>query len=274
MPRNRENAYDRYRRNYGVHQDCLRKKTAYFIENHESSVIINVTRNGDDIPAVLVFSDREGADDILLYVSVEDDFQLQYYFTWQNITFFAHEKVEVVKEVDYVKYKALQCNVFVNDSFWAYFRSTLRAARDNTLSGTTEVSTLIPLLICPKNPQLSIGGQIHFNDQVWDIEDGDIFTLSGIGYYYLSRGMNSRDEEEWEPEEPIIPNQYYRGEPIKIDTSMGYCKPVDINEDLFKIKERAVDYVIILPIKEGTLNVEIMQLNEVVQKTFIVKEYV
>ena len=274
MQRNRENAYDRYRRNYGVQQDCLRKKTAYFIENHESSVIINVTRNGDDIPAVLVFSDREGADDILLYVSVEDDFQLQDYFTWQNITFFAYEKVEVVKEVDYVKYKALQCNVFVNDSFWAYFRSTLRAARDNTLSGTTEVSTLIPLLICPKNPQLSIGGQIHFNDQVWDIEDGDIFTLSGIGYYYLSRGMNSRDEEEWEPEEPIIPNQYYIGEPIKIDTSMGYCKPVDINEDLFKIKERAVDYVIILPIKEGTLNVEIMQLNEVVQKTFIVKEYV
>jgi hypothetical protein len=81
MQRNRENAYDRYRRNYTVQNGCLRKKTAYFIENHESSVIINVTRNGDDIPAVLVFSDREGADDILLYVSVEDDFQLQDYFT-------------------------------------------------------------------------------------------------------------------------------------------------------------------------------------------------
>ena len=81
MPRNRENAYDRYRRNYQVQSDCLNKKTAYFIKNHESSVLINVNRTEEEIPAVLVFTDKEGADEILLYVSVDDDFVNTDYFT-------------------------------------------------------------------------------------------------------------------------------------------------------------------------------------------------
>jgi hypothetical protein len=81
MPRNRENAYDRYRRNYHVQSSCLTKKTAYFIKNHESSVVINVSRTEENIPAVLIFSDKEGADEIFLYVSVHDDFQIQDYFT-------------------------------------------------------------------------------------------------------------------------------------------------------------------------------------------------
>lgn len=274
MPRNRENAYDRYRRNFNVQKDCLRKKTAYFIENHESSVEINVLRTEEDIPAVLVFSDKEGADEVYLFVSANDDFQVQDYFTWNSTTFFAFEKVEVVKEVDYIKYKVLQCNVFVNNSFWAYFRSTLRAARDNTLSGHTEISTLIPLLICPRNSQLTIGGTLSFNDQSWDIEDGDIFTLTGIGYYYLSRGLNSRDEEEWEPEDDYVENTVYIGEEVKLDTENGYCMPVDSTKDFFKIKERAMNHVIILPTKEGTLKINTLKSSEVTTWTFVVKENV
>ena len=117
MQRNNENAYDRYRRNYNVQTNCLKKKTAYFIENHENSVIIGVNRTAEQIPAVLVFSDKEGADEVLLYVSINDDFMIHDYFTWKTHTFFAYEQVEVVKDVDYIKYKALQCNVFVNDTF-------------------------------------------------------------------------------------------------------------------------------------------------------------
>lgn len=276
MPRNRENAYDRYRRNYQVQSDCLNKKTAYFIQNHESSVLINVNRTEEEIPAVLVFTDKEGADEILLYVSVDDNFVNTDYFTWNGITFFAYEKVEVVKTVDYVKYKALQCNVFVNNSFWAFFRSTLRGARDDTLSGRTEISTLIPLLIAPKNPELKIGEQINFNEQVWDIEDGDIFSLTGIGYYYLSRGINPHDpEEEWEPEEEIPSNLYYVGSEIKLSTNSGYCMGVsDEDKKNFSIKERTVDYVIILPKKAGTLNVNTLQQGQIVLNTILVKETV
>ena len=276
MPRDREAAFERYRRNHEVQSGCLLKKTAYFIENHESSVIIGVNRTGEEIPAVLVFSDKEGADEILLYVHINSDFLVQDYFTWKNITFFAYEKVEVVKEVEYIKYKALQCNVLVNDSFWAYFRSTLRSARDDTLSGRTEISTLIPLLIAPRNPELKIGGQLTFNNQVWDIEDGDIFTITGIGYYYLSRGINSVDpEEEWEPEQPIPDNLYYVGEEVKLDTELGYCKGETEEDNTgYKLKERSMSYVIILPLKEGTLKVNTLQQGDVVTHTLLVKENV
>lgn len=269
MPRNRENAYDRYRRNYHVQSSCLTKKTAYFIKNHESSVVINVSRTEEDIPAVLIFSDKEGADEIFLYVSVQDDFQIQDYFTWNSFTFFAYEQVNVVKEVDYVKYKALQCNVFVNNSFWAFFRSTLRASRDNTLNGKTEVSTLVPLLIAPRNDQLKIGGEINFNNQTWDIEDGDIFTLTGIGYYYLTRGMNSNDEREVEYDNV---ERYYIGSEIRLETEMGYCMSADATKNFYKIKERAMNYVIIVPTKAGILEVNTLKQGTPVTYSILVEE--
>lgn len=272
MPRNRENAYDRYRRNYQVQTGCLTKKTAYFIENHESSVVINVNRTEEDIPAVLVFTDKEGADEIFLYVSVHDDFQVQDYFTWNTITFFAYEQVQVVKEVDYIKYKALQCNVFVNNSFWAFFRNTLRGARDVTLSGKTELSTLIPLLIAPRNEQLTIGGQVNFNNQVWDVEDGDIFTLTGIGYYYLSRGMNSNDEEDIEDIDVV--EKYYIGSEIKLETELGYCMSVDATKNFYKIKERAMNYVVIVPTKAGLLEINTLKQGNTILNSLLVEENV
>ena len=270
MPRNNENAFDRYRRTYDTQSDCLRKKTAYFLKNHESSVTIQVNRTEEEIPAVLIFSDKEGADEVTLFVSINDDFIVRDYFTWKSITFFAYEQIEIVKEVNYIKYKALQCNVYVNDSFWAYFKSTLRSARDNTMSNKTEISTLIPLLIAPRNEQLTIGGRISFNDQVWDIQDGDIFSISGIGYYYLSRGMNSRDDEDWEPEEPIPTNQYYVGSEITVSTENGYFT----TNQKFKLKKRAMSFVTILPLEVGKLEVITLKQGEPITNTFIIKENV
>lgn len=270
MQRNNEGAFDRYRRIYDVQSGCLRKKTAYFLENHESSVTIEVSRTEEEIPAVLIFDDKEGADEVLLYVSINDDFIVQDYFTWNSYTFFAYEQVEVVKEVNYVKYKALQCNVFVNDSFWAYFKSALRSARDVTLSGRTELSTLIPLLIAPRNTQLTIGGTIEFNEQVWDIEDGDIFSLSGIGYYYLSRGINTRDEEDWESEEEIPDNQYYIGQPITVSTESGYFTTAS----KFKLQTRTLTSVTLLPLEVGEMKVITLSQGNPVTHTFLVKENV
>jgi hypothetical protein len=39
--------------------------------------------------------------------------------------------------------------------------------------------------------------------------------------------------------------------------------PVDSTKDFFKIKERALNHVIILPTKEGTLKINTLKLNEV-----------
>ena len=77
---NRENVFDRFRRNSKVLSDCNKRKTAYFIKNHESSTTVKVVRTEEEIPAVLVYSHKEGADEVLLYVSSNDDVTVGDYF--------------------------------------------------------------------------------------------------------------------------------------------------------------------------------------------------
>ena len=115
-----------------------------------------------------------------------------------------------------------------------------------------------------------IGGEVTFNNQVWDIEDGDIFTLTGIGYYYLSRGINPNNEEDIELE-PVA-EQYYIGSEIKLNTEMGYCLSVDATKNYYKIKERAMDYVIIVPTKAGILEVNTLKQGEIVTNSLFVEE--
>lgn len=275
----RTNVFDRYR-TLDIYKDqCLKNKTSHFIENHESSVTITVMRTEEELTGVLVFTDRDGADETYLFVHNTADFEVCDYFTWQTTTFFAYEKVNVAKEVDYIKYKVLECNVFVNDSFWAYFKSSLTGVKDTKLSNGAELSNIVPLLIAPKNDILKIGGRINFNNQEWNVEDGDIFTINNIGYYYLTRGMNSRDEEEWEPEEPIPSNLHYVGEKMSFETENGYYKALKVfdNEEInakVKLDFRSIDTVTILPLEEGELIIETMKNNELIRQTFIIKENV
>ena len=192
--------------------------------------------------------------------------------------------MNIAKEVDYIKYKILECNVFVNNSFWAYFKSSLASVKDISVSNKAEVSKIIPLLIAPKNNMLKIGGTIEFNNQSWDIEDGDIFTIYNIGYYYLSRGMNSRDEEDWEPEEEIPSNLYYVGAEINLPTEMGYYKALKkiVAEDGtqstvdYKVKlcKRNMDLITILPLESGELIIQTLKQNNIIETTFLIKENV
>jgi hypothetical protein len=65
------------------------------------------------------------------------------------------------------------------------------------------------------------------------------------------------------------------GSEIKLDTEMGYCIGAsDDDKKNFSIKERMMDYVIILPNKAGTLNVNILRQGQIVATTILVKETV
>ena len=265
---NNEASFERFRRNYDVQSDCLKRKTAYFIENHESSTIVQVVRTMEEIPAVLVFSHKEGADETYLYVYDDADFVNGDYFIWNGIYFFSYEIDRIVKEVNYRRYKALECNVFVNDSFWAYSKGTLRATKDVSFSKNAEDSAMIPLMIAPRNDELLLGGQAIFGGQTWDIEDGDYYTINGIGYYYLTRGLNSRDEEEIE-EEYLEPS-YYIGSKIQFSTELGYYKA----NLKVKLVERNVSSVTILPLESGELQVTTLEQGQPVVHTINVKVHV
>lgn len=265
---NRTAYAERFRRVAEVQDDCLKRKTAYFIENHESSTTVHVVRTDEDIPVVLVLSHNEGADEAFLYVYSDDDYQLGDYFIWNSLYFFSYEVERVVKEVNYIKYKVLECNVFVNDNFWAFFKGTLRTTKDVGFSKNFEESNIVPLLIAPRNDELVVGKDIVFDNQVWDIEDGDLYTINGIGYYYLTRGVNSRDNEEIDEE--LLEPQYYIGSKIQISTELGYYSA----NLLVELVERNVSSVTILPLESGELQVTTLEQGNPVIHTFIVKENV
>lgn len=113
-----ENAYERFRRLHTVKNNCLRSKTSLFIENHESSTTIVVDRTEESIPAVIVMTAVDGPDNAYLYVYDEADIMRGDYFTWnEEEKFFVLDKERIIKDVDYHKYKVLECNVLVNNSF-------------------------------------------------------------------------------------------------------------------------------------------------------------
>ena len=140
-----------------------------------------------------------------------------------------------------------------------------------SLKQNAETSTLVPLLIAPRNELLRIGGSVNFNNQVWEIEDGDIFSLTGIGYYYLKRGNNSRDEEDLEENYDIESlNNYYIGSEIKLNTENGFY-----NANLkIKLKSRTMNSVIILPLEAGNLEIITFKEGTPVTNKFVIKENV
>lgn len=276
----RSNIFDRFRTVATYKDNCPRDVDTYFIEHNESSTTINVFRSGEDISAVLVLTDQDGADDAYLFTYADSDFVVGDYFTWKDTTFFAYEQVKIVRNVDYIKFKVLECNALINDSIWGYFKSNMTSIKDTKLTNKTELSNLMALLVVPLSDDIKIGNTITIGSQCWDIEDGDIYTVSNVGYYYLSRGTNSRDEEEWEPEEQIPDNQYYVGQDITFSTETGYYKAFkkaengDLVETKIKLRSRTMTSITIQTLEAGDFVIQTKQLQQVVNNQITVKENV
>jgi hypothetical protein len=224
-----ENAYERFRRVHKVSDSCNKKKTAYFIQNHESSTEITVERTSEELPAVIVMNHAEGADNSLLYVHADADINLGDYFNWkEEYHFFVLERVTIIKDVDFKKFTALECNVLVNDRFWAFYVGNKRAYKTTSLlGGYYETDTLQPILIAPINDELKQNGYINFNNQTWRIVSADLDSINGIGYYYIDHSLNARDLESENDEledsgEKPSANTLYVGQELTVETEKGY----------------------------------------------------
>lgn len=258
---NNENAFERFRRVHAVAQGCNKQKTSHFIRNHESSTEITVVRTSDVLPAVMVMNHAEGADNSLLYVYKDADINLGDYFTWnEDYHFFILEPVIIVKDVDFKKFTALECNVFVNDSFWAYFAGNRRSYKATSLAGGYyEIDNLQPVLVAPINDELVINGYIKFNQQTWRILTADLDSIHGIGYYYIDRALNSHDIEAdldrlADSDNPPEDNTVYIGMEITVATEQAYLAASNV-----KIVKRSASAVTFIPQQAGDLRVVVRQ---------------
>lgn len=269
-----ENAYERFRRVHKVGVSCTNKKTSYFIQNHESSTEITVVRTGEELPAVMVMNHAEGADNSLLYVYADADINLGDYFTWkEDYHFFALERVTIIKDVDFKKFTALECNVLVNDQFWAFFAGNKRAFKTTSLmGGFYETDTLQPILIAPINDEFKINGYIRFNNQEWRILSADLDSISGIGYYYIDRALNARDlESEMDnlEENDLAPSAstLYVGQEHTVDTEQGYIVANNI-----VVVKRTATAATFKPTAAGLLSVTLRRNGNPVSISYEVRE--
>lgn len=269
-----ENAYERFRRVHKVGVSCTNKKTSYFIQNHESSTEITVVRTGEELPAVMVMNHAEGADNSLLYVYADADINLGDYFTWkEDYHFFALERVTIIKDVDFKKFTALECNVLVNDQFWAFFAGNKRAFKTTSLmGGFYETDTLQPILIAPINDEFNINGYIRFNNQEWRILSADLDSISGIGYYYIDRALNARDlESEMDnlEENDLAPSAstLYVGQEHTVDTEQGYIVANNI-----VVVKRTATTATFQPTEAGLLSVTLRRNGNPVSISYEVRE--
>lgn len=269
-----ENAYERFRRIHRVGESCNKKKTSYFIQNHESSTDITVLRTEETLPAVLVMNHAEGADNSLVYVQSEADLRLGDYFTWrEDHHFFALEQVSIVKDVDYKKFTALECNVLVNNNFWAFFAGNKRAFKTTSLmAGYYEELTLQPVLIAPVNSELVENGYITINNQNWRIISADLDSISGIGYYYINHDLNTRDldaelEELEDTDTAPTASTIYVGQEITVETEQGYIAANNII-----ITKRTATTATFKPTATGALQVTVRRNGVEAYISFDVRE--
>ena len=269
-----ENAYERFRRVHKVSKSCTDKKTSYFIANHESSTEITVVRTGEELPAVMVMNHAEGADNSLLYVYADADINLGDYFDWrEDYHFFVLERVTIIKDVDFKKFTALECNILINNSIWAFFAGNKRAFKTTSLmGGNYETDTLQPVVIAPISPELVVNGYINFNNQEWRILSADFDSILGIGYYYIEKALNPRDLEaeldelEDNSEAPSMATLYV-GQEKTVDTEQGYIVADDIT-----IIKRTATTATFKPTKAGALSVTTRRNGVAVSISYEVRE--
>lgn len=272
---NNENAYDRFRRLHSVKNGCLKRKTSFFIENHESSTTITVDRTEEQLPAVLVMNDYDGPDTASVFVYSKEDLKSGDYFVWnEEVHFFVLEQVHVIKDVDYHKFKALECNVLVNGTIWAYFKGNMTSFKNTTLKGSSyEEVTSQPVVIAPINDEMILNGYIIINEQNWRIVDADRDTINGIGYYYIEKDLNSRnleqelDELEDNGEAPTA-TTWYVGQTITLDTEQGYIT-ADKNIKITKRTAKSVTFTIL---ESGLVHVSTREGGNIKTRNYTVKE--
>ena len=269
----RENLLDRMSRINAVKKQCLNNKTSYFVEHGESSTTVFNNRLEEDQIVNIVMNDKDGPDSAFVFGLTSTDIQVGDYLTWKDTTnYLIYEKVHVVKEVDYNKFKAFECNVQVNDAFYGYLISSKQAAKDITMSNQFEASKLLFTLVCPISCGLEIDQSIKINGQVWDIVEADTISNAAIGYYYIERGTNTKKSTGRMPKDKV--GEVYSGTTLKIPTVNGFYE----SDVPVEVIERTHDYIVIkvprtdFSITVGEVNAR--QAGAKVTKKYTVKETV
>ena len=205
------NVYDIFRRVQEKRKDCYDNRSAAFILEGKISQDIYHKRLNKDIKAALVFNDKEGPDDVIVFSFIKDDLGKSDYFVFDDVNYLVYENVKLTdKDVNYKKQRAVECNVSFTHKdtiYKGYFLSSLRRTNDPDFKGREGlIPDEGPLLILPSSVSLNINDRFNIESKPWKIVEYDNITNKGITYFYLERDYvrNISEEEEIIEEDIVI----------------------------------------------------------------------
>lgn len=235
-----ENIRERMSRMNAVKNQCIRNKNSYFVEHSENSVTVLNERLGEEQTVSLVVNDAEGPDTALVFSLKTTDVVVGDYLTWKETShFLVTESVKVIKDVDYNKFRAFECNVLINKNIRGYLIGSKQAAKDIKLSNRFETSKLLPTLICPVSSGIKIDDQITIDNQIWDVVEADTISNPGIGYYYIERGTNTMSSQGRMPKDKG--NYAYKRTELTLPSEDGYFRS-DVDLEIVRRTAESVTF--------------------------------
>ena len=195
--------FSRFRNTCSGEQKCGTINNAFFIKNHVGSTEVEIVRTSEELPAVLIFDNGEGVDNVLLYTCIGSDVVPGDYYTWKGRHFIVTEDITIVKEIGFKKQRSIECNTKANDSIHIAFIGNARTYKDTKLQKNYEGSGLQPLVIVP-NGKIEIDDYVTIGGYRWRVVDGDTVTLSAVNYLYLDRVPNTLTTDVPDPSNVIF----------------------------------------------------------------------
>ena len=185
------NIYEQFKRVQGVRDSAYNRETASFVENSTASTKITNVAKSKVISASLVFDEKEGSDNVVVFTLIgEDNIQKGGYFIYDSIYYLVYEDVKIVKEnVAYKKQKAIECNVSMSiggDTVNAAFMGPARKfSGDSLTSGIATTEKQQPIIIVPDLPVFAAESKLTIGGRTWRISDYDNITNKGLMYLYV-----------------------------------------------------------------------------------------
>ena len=201
-----KNVYDIFRAVQNKRTTNYNERSAAFIVDGKLSKTVYHKRRRRKISAGVVFQNKEGPDEVIVYTFNKDKLQKGDYFIYDDVNYLVYEQDRLTDEnINHRKQRAVECNVSFKlgeESFLGYFVSTMRRYNKEEFQGRQLLNPEEkPLLILPTNNILTISSEFLIEKKPWRVVEYDYITNKGITYYYLERGIirNVQEEESAEP---------------------------------------------------------------------------
>lgn len=291
---------DRYRKKLGAGQPSAAGNP--FIEMALNKVLIHKyvsgETDGDGHEAVLIFRDKEGPDNGILYTYKDDGLEIGDTIVKKGSTKESNVYyliVEEVKRVDGSKvirvFNVLETNVLFRtkeqiEKLPAYLISNIRkGVRDSSRDGVS-LELKKAVMVAPKTYKIRLDNKLNIENLIteeesyasWLVEGIDDVSTPHINYIHLTQVLKEDFDKE---EKPIAPPQDEDGEDIEVvdtlvalssltlATHAGYIKTTP---SATLLKRAADEIVIQVPYEEGLFVVEVKnELGEIVEYKYNVR---